>query len=132
MWVWVAQKTDKRRAFIWGSLSWIVVLAALMFVGPNEIPLVYVLAVLGGSGLATAFVIPWSMVPDIIEYDQLKTGQRREGAYYSFAAFFQKLATALAIWAMGQLLALTAMSPPRPATRCPASRPRRSWPSAGS
>ena len=76
-------------------------LVALMFVGPNQIPLVYVLAVLGGSGLATAFVIPWSMVPDIIEYDQLKTGQRREGAYYSFAAFFQKLATALAIWAMG-------------------------------
>jgi glycoside/pentoside/hexuronide:cation symporter, GPH family len=107
VWVWVAQKTDKRRAFIWGSLSWIVVLVALMFVGPNQIPLVYVLAVLGGSGLATAFVIPWSMVPDIIEYDQLKTGQRREGAYYSFAAFFQKLATALAIWAMGQLLALT-------------------------
>jgi glycoside/pentoside/hexuronide:cation symporter, GPH family len=105
LWVWVAQKTDKRRAFIWGSLSWIVVLAALMFVGPGQIVLVYGLAALGGSGLATAFVIPWSMVPDIIEYDQLKTGQRREGAYYSFASLFQKGATGIAMVLMGQMLA---------------------------
>jgi len=46
------------------------------------------------------------MVPDIIEYDQAQTGQRREGSYYAFASFFQKLATGFAIWAMGQGLAL--------------------------
>jgi len=45
------------------------------------------------------------MVPDIIEYDQVRTGQRREGSYYAFASFFQKLATGLAIWGMGQALA---------------------------
>jgi GPH family glycoside/pentoside/hexuronide:cation symporter len=120
LWVWIAQKTDKRRAFIWGSLSWVVVLAALMLVRPQQVAPVYVLAVLAGSGLATAFVIPWSMVPDIIEYDQLKTGQRREGAYYSFASFFQKLATGVAIWAMGQLLALTGYITPTPANPLPA------------
>ena len=47
------------------------------------------------------------MIPDIIEHDRLKTGQRREGSYYAFASFFQKLATALALWAMGQALAYT-------------------------
>ncbi len=105
LWVWVSQKTDKRRAFIWGSLSWVVVLLGISVVPAGQIGLAYVLAFLGGSGLATAFVIPWSMVPDIIEYDQLQTGQRREGAYYSFASFFQKMATAGAIWGMGQALA---------------------------
>jgi GPH family glycoside/pentoside/hexuronide:cation symporter len=105
LWVSIAQKTDKRRAFIWGSLSWVVVLAALMLVKPQQVAPVYVLAVLAGSGLATAFVIPWSMVPDIIEYDQLKTGQRREGAYYSFASLFQKAATGVAMVVLGQLLA---------------------------
>ena len=53
LWVWVARKTDKRRAFIWGSLSWVVVLAGLMLVGPRQVVPVYVLAALGGSGLAT-------------------------------------------------------------------------------
>jgi len=46
------------------------------------------------------------MVPDVVEVDQAITGQRREGSYYAFASFFQKLATGLALWAMGQTLAL--------------------------
>jgi GPH family glycoside/pentoside/hexuronide:cation symporter len=47
------------------------------------------------------------MLPDIIEYDELETGQRREGSYYAFASFCQKLATGVALWAMAQALALT-------------------------
>ena len=53
------------------------------------------------------------MVPDIIEYDEVRTGQRREGSYYAFASFFQKLATGAALWTMGQVLALTGyLTPP--------------------
>jgi GPH family glycoside/pentoside/hexuronide:cation symporter len=107
LWVWVARRLDKRRAFILGSLSWVVILLFLAFLGSDQVGLAYVLAALSGSGIATAYVIPWAMVPDVVEYDQLHTGQRREGSYYAFASFFQKLATGLAIWAMGQVLHLT-------------------------
>jgi GPH family glycoside/pentoside/hexuronide:cation symporter len=107
LWVWVARRLDKRRAFILGTVSWIVVLVALFGLQPEQVTLAYVLAALAGSGIAVAYVIPWSMVPDVIEYDQLSTGQRREGSYYAFASFFQKAATGVAIWAMGQALALT-------------------------
>ena len=48
---------------------------------------------------------PWAMVPDVIEVDQEQTGERREGSYYAFASFFQKLATGAAIWALGMALA---------------------------
>ncbi len=54
------------------------------------------------------------MVPDIIEYDQVRTGQRREGSYYAFASFFQKLATGAALWAMGKRLAFTGYITPDP------------------
>jgi GPH family glycoside/pentoside/hexuronide:cation symporter len=74
---------------------------------PEMIGLFYLLAGLSGLGIATAYVIPWSMIPDIVEDDQLKTGQRREGSFYAFASFFQKLGTGAALWAMGQALALT-------------------------
>jgi GPH family glycoside/pentoside/hexuronide:cation symporter len=107
LWVWVARRLDKRRAFILGTLSWIVVLVALFGLQPDQVTLAYVLAALAGSGIATAYVIPWSMVPDIIEYDQVSTGQRREGSYYAFASLFQKLATGMAIWALGMVLAFT-------------------------
>jgi len=102
--VWLSKRLDKRRAFILGMLSWIVVLLGLSTVGSDQIVLAYILAALAGAGIATAYVVPWSMIPDIIELDELKTGQRREGSFYAFASFFQKLATGVAIWVMGQML----------------------------
>jgi glycoside/pentoside/hexuronide:cation symporter, GPH family len=106
LWVWLAKKLDKSRAFIIGSLSWLVVLLAISGLGPTQILLAYVLAALAGAGIACSYVLPWSMIPDVVEYDQLQTGERREGSYYAFASFFQKLAAGIAIWAMGQALAL--------------------------
>jgi GPH family glycoside/pentoside/hexuronide:cation symporter len=107
LWVWVSQRLDKRRAFILGTASWIVVLLAISSLDSDQVVLAYILAALSGSGIATAYVIPWAMVPDIIEYDELHSGQRREGSYYAFASFFQKLATGAALWGMGMALALT-------------------------
>lgn len=103
--VWLARKLDKRRAFILGAISWIMVLLGLYSLDSEMVAMAYVLAALSGLGIATAYVIPWAMVPDVIEDDEIHTGQRREGSYYAFASFFQKLATGAAIWAMGQALA---------------------------
>jgi GPH family glycoside/pentoside/hexuronide:cation symporter len=105
LWVWLAQKYDKRSAFIWGSASWIVVCLLLASLQPGQIGLTYGLAVLAGVGIATAYFLPWAMLPDVIEWDELKTGQRREGSFYAFAAFFQKLGTGLVIWIFGLTLA---------------------------
>ncbi len=104
LWVWVARRLDKKRAFILGVVSWIVILLFLSFIRSDQVALAYVLAAISGSGIATAYGIPWSMVPDVVEHDQLQTGQRREGSYYAFASFFQKLGTGIAVWAMGQIL----------------------------
>jgi GPH family glycoside/pentoside/hexuronide:cation symporter len=123
LWVWVARRLDKRRAFILGTLSWIVVLIGIFALQPEQVTLAYVLAALAGSGIAVAYVIPWSMVPDVIEHDQLSTGQRREGSYYAFASFFQKLATGVALWAMGQALALTAYVTPESGEPLPVQPP---------
>jgi GPH family glycoside/pentoside/hexuronide:cation symporter len=105
VWVWVARKLDKRRAYILGTLTWVAVLLAISAIRSDQLVLAYILAALSGSGIATAYVLPWSMIPDIIEIDQARTGERREGSYYSFASFAQKLATGAAVWGMGQALA---------------------------
>jgi GPH family glycoside/pentoside/hexuronide:cation symporter len=118
-WVWVARRLDKRRAFILGTASWIIVLLGIAALRADQVSLAYALAALSGSGIATAYVMPWSMVPDIIECDQLETGRRREGSYYAFASFFQKLGTGAAVWTMGQFLALTGYVTPDPAGPLP-------------
>lgn len=107
LWVWMAKKLDKRRAFMWGSVSWIVVLLGIYALGPEQTGMAYALAALSGSGIATAYVLPWAMVPDVVEDDEARCGQRREGSYYAFASFFQKLATGAALWMMGMALAQT-------------------------
>ncbi len=47
------------------------------------------LVALGGTPVA---VLGWAMIPDTVEYAQLKHGVRADGAIYSTASFFQKLA----------------------------------------
>jgi len=105
--VWLSKKYDKRRAFIIGCVSWIVFLSSIFVLQPDQIGLAFGCAVFSGLGIATAYVVPWAMLPDIIEHDELKTGQRREGSFYALAAFFQKLGTGAALWVMGQIFALT-------------------------
>jgi GPH family glycoside/pentoside/hexuronide:cation symporter len=105
--VMLSRRLDKRRAFIIGSLTWMIVLLCISMLQADQVPLAYLLAALAGFGIATAYVVPWSMVPDVVEYDEVRSGQRREGSYYAFASFFQKLATGVALWAMAQALALT-------------------------
>jgi GPH family glycoside/pentoside/hexuronide:cation symporter len=117
--VWLARRLDKRRAFILGTLTWILVLVGITALGPDQVLLAYVLAALAGLGIATAYVIPWSMVPDVTDYDAVKTGRRREGSFYAFASLFQKLATGSAIWAMGQALAITKYVTPTPGAPLP-------------
>ncbi len=115
----ISHRLDKRRAFILGSLSWLVVMLVISAIRHDQLWLAYLLAALAGFGIATAYVVPWSMVPDVVEYDEVRSGQRREGSYYAFASFFQKLATALALWGMGQALALTGYITPDPAGPLP-------------
>ncbi len=47
------------------------------------------LVALGGTPVA---VLGWAMIPDTVEYAQLRHGVRADGAIFSTASFFQKLA----------------------------------------
>jgi GPH family glycoside/pentoside/hexuronide:cation symporter len=115
--VWLSRKFDKRRAFIIGCASWLVFLLLLFVLQPAQIGLVFTCAAFSGLGIATAYVVPWAMIPDLIEQDELTTGQRREGSFYALAAFFQKFGTGAALWAMGQIFALTGYI--SPTSGCP-------------
>ncbi len=109
----ISHVLDKRRAFILGMAAWLLVLLGIFALGADQVGWAYALAALSGFGIAAAYVIPWSMIPDVVEYDQVRCGRRREGSYYAFASFFQKLATGAALWGMGQALALSGYITPQ-------------------
>ncbi|MBL8046355.1 MAG: MFS transporter, partial [Anaerolineales bacterium] len=70
-----------------GAAVFVVVLIGLYFVQPGQTTLLTVLAIVAGVGVAVCYLIPWSMLPDVVELDELETGQRREGVYYGFFVF---------------------------------------------
>jgi GPH family glycoside/pentoside/hexuronide:cation symporter len=97
IWGRVSQKLGKQQVYYLGMSFWILVEIALFFVPRGALAPLYVLGPLAGVGLAIGYLVPWSMLPDVIELDELQTGQRREGIFYGFFVFLQKLGVSLGI-----------------------------------
>lgn len=97
MWSKLSQKWGKQKVYYVGMSFWIFVEIAIFFVQPGQFNLVLGLAVLAGVGVSVGYLIPWSMLPDVVELDELETGQRREGIYYGFFVFLQKLGISLGL-----------------------------------
>ena len=56
-----------------------------------------VLAVLAGVGVGAVQVLPWAMLPDAIEVDELNTGKRHEGMFYSLVMLLRKFAPSISL-----------------------------------
>ena len=104
IWRVISDKVGKKAVYFMGMILWIIAQAGLYFLQPGQLGLMYFLAVLAGFGVSTAYLIPWSMMPDVIELDELNTGQRREGIFYAFMVFLQKVALAVGLFLVGQAL----------------------------
>ncbi|MFZ5912424.1 MAG: MFS transporter [Chloroflexota bacterium] len=97
-WVWASQRTDKRKSYIFGMLFLSSVMVALVFVNPSlGFPVVIGLACLAGVGVSAVHVLPWAMIPDAVEVDELDTGARHEGMFYALVTLFRKIASSIAI-----------------------------------
>lgn len=98
LWEFVSKKMNKRYAYITGISFWAVVQLLLITLGPSSpLPLLMFLCVLAGIGVSAAHVLPWSILPDAIEWGEWKTGERHEGMFYSLITLASKIASSIAI-----------------------------------
>ncbi|MFY7802601.1 MAG: MFS transporter [Limnoraphis robusta] len=104
VWSKVSKRYGKKIVYFMGMSLWIIAQIGLWFLQPGQISLMYILAILAGFGVSTAYLIPWSMIPDVVDLDELNTGKRREGIFYSFMVFLQKLGLAGGLFLVGQAL----------------------------
>ena len=105
--VQLMRRFGKRNTYIGSMLLMAIVLLIISQVPPGGQNLMLVAAVFAGMGFGAAQAVPWAIVADVVEADELKTGKRREGIYAGYLVFFRKLASAFAIFIVGQVLALT-------------------------
>lgn len=104
VWSKVSKRYGKRVVYFMGTGLWIIAQTGLFFLQPEQVNLIYPLAILAGFGVSTAYLVPWSMIPDVIDLDELNTGERREGIFYSFMVFLQKIGLAIGLFLVGQAL----------------------------
>ncbi|WOD40083.1 MFS transporter [Nodosilinea sp. E11] len=106
-WDWVAKRTGKRTVFLMGAPLAALALGGLATVQPGQVVWMYSLGVIAGIGVATLYMVPFAMLPDVVDLDELNTGLRREGLYFSALVFLQKLGLAIALFISGQVLGWT-------------------------
>jgi GPH family glycoside/pentoside/hexuronide:cation symporter len=104
LWVLVSRKLGKKMPAFWASLSLGVMTAAVYpFLPPLRVGPVLAVAVVGGF-LVGSIVLLESLVADTVDFDELVTGRKREGAYFGFWKMSAKIARACAIAVAGNLL----------------------------
>lgn len=105
LWMAISRHREKHDIFIVGTLWWVAWLGVIFFATP-EWPRWSLFAITAavGVGYAVADLMPWAMVGEVIDEDELRTGQRREGLYNGAFTFLRKLGGASAIGLSGLLL----------------------------
>ncbi|WP_008318993.1 MFS transporter [Leptolyngbya sp. PCC 6406] len=103
----ISRRMGKRGLYFIGTGSWLVVQTGLFFLQPGQTGLMYGLCVAASFGVATTYVVPWSILPDVIELDEANTGERREGLFYAFMTLLQKFGLGVGVALVGLALEVT-------------------------
>ncbi|MFZ5855257.1 MAG: MFS transporter [Chloroflexota bacterium] len=98
IWIFISYRFSKQTAYMIGMIFWAVVQLVIFSIQPGQVTLVLAMSVLAGISVSSAHLLPDSLFPDVIEWDELKTRRRSEGIYYGVKNFIRKLTGALAIF----------------------------------
>jgi GPH family glycoside/pentoside/hexuronide:cation symporter len=117
VWVKLSRRYGKARAWRVALVGTALGLGATFFLGPRDIPIVMGLMVVAGACNGCGGAIGPSMLADAIDWDELRTGERKEGAYSAAWGFALKLSIGLVVVATGAALQLSGFEPNVPQQR---------------
>ncbi len=105
---WISPKVGKRKTLIIAiTLMCLAQLSKIVCYNPSYPYLIIIPTVLLSAGMLFFFTLGASMVGDTCDEDELNTGYRAEGSYYSIYWWFIKMGTALASFVAGALIVFT-------------------------
>ena len=95
VWVVLAKKLGKKEAWIAAMLINTGAFAGVFFLGRGDLLAYGVLVGCSALGYGATLAIPSSMQTDVIDFDEMMHGTRREGQFIGFWSIAKKLAAAL-------------------------------------
>ena len=120
LWLAYSRRRGKKQILIVSSLLSVCVSLTWLLSGPQESLAVFGLRgfVLGAVGCGALLGVQ-AMLPDVIAYDHLRTGLRREGIYAGFISFAEKVAFTLSALVIGAFLSYMGFERGLPAEQQP-------------
>ncbi len=113
MFVWkrVVDRWEKNYAYMTGLLCSVFGLASLYWLEPGQQGAMMATLVVIGIGMGAHWVVPFSMIPDVVDHGHMQAGERRTGVYMGLYGLIDKLARTLATVAMAAILDLSGYVP---------------------
>jgi len=109
----LSKRTSKSKGYILGLAIWVIAMLFSFLLSPNNATLwVYVFAAVVGLGTGGIVVMIYAIFPDIPDVDELSSGERREGIYSALVTFIRKFSSALAIFAVSNVIGWSGYVPP--------------------
>ncbi len=90
----LVRRWGKKQSYIIVSVTWCISMPVLALFPETRLPLLAVFFAWMGFLYSAGLTVPWTMLPDVLEYDELKTGTRNEGLFAAYLTFFRKLGSA--------------------------------------
>jgi GPH family glycoside/pentoside/hexuronide:cation symporter len=107
-WTWVSRRLGKKTTMLIGTAaSAVTIMLHYPTITPYSPNLIWVIMIVFGWAIASVNFLISSLIPDIVDEDELSTGgRRREGSFFGMQAFVSKLGSALGLLLVGGVLSL--------------------------
>ena len=107
VWIWLARHFEKRHLWLFAMVQGGIGYGLIFWVGEGDWQLMLVSSLLSGTAGACGNTLGQSIKAEIIDVDELQTGERKEGAYFAGWSFMGKLAGGIMIYVVGVSLDLS-------------------------
>ncbi len=111
LWIPLSRRLGKKRLWIFSMSAMTFAFTGLFFVGEGYVALLGALGLIGGVGGGCGAVVGPSIKADVIDYDELVTGERKEGSYFAVWNFVRKSAFGLTAMLTGFALQASGFQP---------------------
>ena len=94
-WIWLAGRMGKKEAWICAMLVNTGAFAGVFFLTTGDLFLYGILVALSAVGYGATLALPSSMQADVIDYDELRHGTRKEGQFIGLWSISKKCSAAV-------------------------------------
>jgi GPH family glycoside/pentoside/hexuronide:cation symporter len=110
-WIIISRRTGKKAAWLVSMAINTGAFIGVFFLGPGDALIYGILVFLSGIGFGATLAIPSAIQADVIDYDELLTGERREGQYIGLWSISKKFAAAIGVGAGLSILGMAGYTP---------------------